>query len=222
MHLLHFHQKHHTRTNNLYFETVDGKTDGRSMAASYETYMLASERHYRFLFARAFEADSLIRALDEPKNHRVERNQNVWRCSFNLVTCARSRAIYHIGWFYPMEYGRVRTYGPGIEMREGWVWRSAANHRHMPRHEVHEWHANAVYPEWNTWYRHRGEDCLICRVGLGDVYAWYTLSCNPFPSSFLKLHVRTRCSLKKNYTFRLRITEFLNFFFFFFIYSLYK
>lgn len=77
MHLLHFHQKHHTRTNNLYFETVGGKTDGRSMAASYEMYMLASERHYRFLLVRAFEADSLIRALDESKNHRVERNQNV-------------------------------------------------------------------------------------------------------------------------------------------------
>lgn len=200
----------------MYFETDGGKTDGRSMVVSYETYMLASERHYRFLLARAFEADSLIRAPDEPKNHRVERNQNVWRCPFNLVTCARSRAIYHIGWFYPMEYGRVRTYGPGIEMREGWVWRSAANHRHMPRHEVHEWHANAVYPERNTWYQDRGEDRLICRVGLGDVYAWYTLSRNPFPSNS-KTTRAYMISAEEKLHFSIK-NEFLNFFFLFSFY----
>lgn len=106
----------------------------------------------------------------------------------------------------------------GCEMREGWVWRSAANHRHMPQHEVHEWHANAVYPERNTWYQDRGEDRLICK-GLGNVYAWYTLSRNPFLSNSKTIRAysifveeKLHFSIKNNW-----ISEFFFLFFYVFI-----
>ena len=153
MHLLYLPLKHPTRTdkfglgNKLAEKRLEETWPRRTnrTVTSGETLPVFAGRSWCKLVIRW-----RIVMLNGARNHRAARNQNVWRRSFDLVTCARSRATYT-----RLEHGRVRTHGRGSK-REGWVWRSAANHRHMPRHGVHEWRADAVYPGRNTWYRDYG------------------------------------------------------------------